>query len=112
VEQEPAQEEPASEGEWLVVGRIRLNRRTGEVFGGTRRISLTPSEFAVLKLLMTRGGHGVTRDAIRAASRTGTNGEEVPDPDALLDELRRKTGIRGRGQGVRQERAPVYFFGQ
>jgi hypothetical protein len=111
-DQEPAREEPASEGEWLTVGRIRLNRRTGEVFAGTRRISLTPSELGVLKLLMTRGGHGVTRDAIRAASSTGPAGEDVPDPDAILAELRRKTGIRGRGQGVRQERAPVYFFGQ
>ena len=111
-EEQPAQEEPASEGEWLVVGRIRLNRRTGEVFAGTRRISLTPGEFGVLKLLMTRGGHGVTRDAIRAASSTGNDGEDAPDPDAILAELRRKTGISGRGSGVRQERALVYFFGQ
>ena len=111
-EREPAHEEPMSEGEWLVAGRIRLNRRTGEVFAGTRRISLTPGELGVLKLLMTRGGHGVTQDAIRAASSTGAEGEEVPDPEAILAELRRKTGIRGRGQGVRQERALVYFFGE
>jgi hypothetical protein len=111
-EEEPSPEEPASEGEWLVVGRVRLNRMTGEVFAGTRRISLTPSEFGVLKLLMTRGGHGVTRDAIRAASSTGNNGEDLPDPDAILAELRRKTGISGRGGGVRQERTLVYFFGE
>ncbi len=111
-EEEPSPEEPASEDEWLVVGRIRLNRRTGHVFSATRRISLTPSEFAVLQLLMTRGGHGVTRDAILAASTTGNDSDDVPDPDAVLAELRRKTGIRGRGQGVRQERALVYFFGQ
>jgi hypothetical protein len=108
----PQQEEdPGEAGEWLVVGRIRLSHRSGEVFAGTRRISLTPGEFAVLELLMTRGGHGVTRDAIRAAASTGKNGEEAPDPDAILAELRRKTGIRGRGQGMRQERALVYFFG-
>jgi hypothetical protein len=111
-EEESPQEEPASEDEWLVVGRIRLNRRTGHVYAATRRISLTPSEFAVLQLLMTRGGHGVTRDAILAASTAGTDSDDVPDPDAVLAELRRKTGIRGRGQGVRQERALVYFFGQ
>jgi hypothetical protein len=111
-EEESPQEEPASEDEWLVVGRIRLNRRTGHVFAATRRISLTPSEFAVLQLLMTRGGHGVTRDAILAASTAGTDSDDVPDPDAVLAELRRKTGISGRGQGVRQERALVYFFGQ
>jgi hypothetical protein len=111
-EKEPAQEhEPAGEGEWLVVGRIRLNRRTGDVFVGARRILLTPGEFAVLQLLMTRGGHGVTRDAIRAASSTGADDEPVPDPDDILAELRRKTGISGRGQGVRQERTLVYFFG-
>ena len=118
---EPAEPEPEPEGqaEWLVVGRVRLSRRTGDVFSGTRRISLSPAQFAVLELLMTRGGHGVTRDAIRAAAAaTGANGEEAPDLDnvedldAFVAELRRKTGISGRGQGVRQERANVYFFGE
>jgi DNA-binding response OmpR family regulator len=115
-DESPQEEEeeagPTDAGEWLVVGRIRLRRGTGEVFAGTRRISVTPVEFAVLELLMTRGGHGVTRDAISAAARTGKNGDELPDPEAILAELRRKTGIRGRGQGVRQERALVYFFGE
>jgi DNA-binding response OmpR family regulator len=118
---EPAEPEPEPErqDEWLVVGRVRLSRRTGDVFSGTRRISLSPAQFAVLELLMTRGGHGVTRDAIRAAAAaTGSNGEEAPDLDnvedldAFVAELRRKTGISGRGQGVRQERANVYFFGE
>jgi DNA-binding response OmpR family regulator len=120
---EPAEPEPEPEpegqAEWLVVGRVRLSRRTGDVFSGTRRISLSPAQFAVLELLMTRGGHGVTRDAIRAAAAaTGANGEEAPDLDnvedldAFVAELRRKTGISGRGQGVRQERANVYFFGE
>jgi hypothetical protein len=117
---EPAEAEPVEPDvgdEWLVVGRVRLSRRTGDVYSGTRRISLTPAQFAVLELLMTRGGHGVTRDAIRAAI-TGSNGSQTPelddveDLDAFLAELRRKTGIRGRGQGVRQERANVYFFGE
>jgi hypothetical protein len=115
---EPGPVEPEVHDEWLVVGRVRLSRRTGDVFSGTRRISLSPAQFAVLELLMTRGGHGVTRDAIRAAAAaTGANGEEAPDLDSVEDldafvaELRRKTGISGRGQGVRQERANVYFFG-
>jgi two-component system response regulator MprA len=95
----------------LVAGRIRLSRNTGEVFSGTRRVLLTRSEFAVLELLMTRGGQGVTRDAIRAATRSEDNGEEAPDLDVILTELWRKTGIRGRGQGMRKERALVYFFG-
>jgi hypothetical protein len=38
--------------------------------------------------------------------------DDVEDLDAFLAELRRKTGISGRGQGVRQERANVYFFGE
>jgi DNA-binding response OmpR family regulator len=95
-----------------VVGRLRLSRRTGEVFSGARRLSLTSAQFAVLELLMARGAHGVTRDAIHAAASTESNGEEPVDLDAFLAELRHKTGIRGRGRGVRQERANVYFFGE
>jgi DNA-binding response OmpR family regulator len=109
---EPPKEEEIDEAdEWLVAGRIRLSRNTGEVFSGTRRVLLTRTEFAVLELLMTRGGQGVTRDAIRAATRSEDNGEEAPDLDVILTELWRKTGIRGRGQGMRKERALVYFFG-
>jgi hypothetical protein len=108
----PKQEEPDEVDEWLAVDRLRLNRRTREVFAGPRRISLTPGEVAVLELLMTDGGHGVTRDAILAAAAPASNGEETPDPDSVLAELRRKTGIRGRGRGVRSERAYVYFFGE
>ncbi len=99
-------------GEWLVVDRLRLNRSTHEVFSGSRRITLTAAEFAVLELLMTSGGHGVTRDAIHAAAGPEGNGEEAPDLDGVLAELRRKTGIRGRGRGVRSERTLVYFFGE
>ena len=109
---EPAPEEPADGSDWLVVDRLRLNRRTREVFSGSRRITLTAAEFAVLELLMTSGGHGVTRDAIHAAACPGGNGEEAPDLDGLVTELRRKTGIRGRGRGVRSERTLVYFFGE
>ena len=58
---EPAPEEPVDASDWLVVDRLRLNRRTHEVFSGSRRITLTAAEFAVLELLMTSGGHGVTR---------------------------------------------------
>ncbi len=107
---EPLPEEPAEPADWLVVGRLRLSRSAGEVFSGSRRISLTSTEFAVLELLMTRGGHGVTQDAIRAAASTNGNGGEPLDLDDILAELRRKTGLRGRGRGVRSERTLVYFF--
>jgi hypothetical protein len=93
---EPAPEEPVDASDWLVVDRLRLNRRTHEVFSGSRRITLTAAEFAVLELLMTSGGHGVTRDAIHAAACPVGNGGEAPDLDRLVAELRRKTGIRGR----------------
>jgi hypothetical protein len=108
----PEPEEHSVEAdEWLVAGRIRLSRTTGEVFSGARRVALTPTELAVLELLMTRGGQGVTRDAIRATIGSEDNGHDTADLDVTLAELRRKTGIRGRRQGVRQERTLVYFFG-
>jgi hypothetical protein len=109
---DPDPEEPVAAGDWLVVDRLRLNRNTHEVFSASRRITLTAAEFAVLELLMTGGGHGVTRDAIHAAAFPDGIGEEAPDLDGILAELRRKTGIRGRGRGVRSERTLVYFFGE
>ena len=99
------------EPEWLVAGDLRLRRTTGEVWSGNHQVALTPAELGVLELLMTSGGQGVTTEAIMTASGLDEDSDEWADPDAIVAQLRRKTGIRGRGQAVRKERVLLYFFG-
>ena len=98
--------------DWLVVDRLRLNRSTREVFSGSRRITLTPAEFAVLELLMTSGGHGVTRDAIRAAAARRATVRRRLTSMGYWPSSGARRAFRGRGRGVRSERAMVYFFGE
>lgn len=88
-----------------------MRRSTGEVWSGNHQVSLTPAELGVLELLMTNGGRGVTTDAIIAAAGLDEDSGEVVDPDAIVAQLRRKTGVRGRGQAVRKERVLLYFLG-
>jgi DNA-binding response OmpR family regulator len=84
---------------------------TGEVLVGGYPVALTPAELAVLELLMTNRGHGVTTEAIVEAARLDESSDEWTDPDAIVARLRRKTRVRGRGQAVRKERVQLYFFG-
>ena len=84
---------------------------TGEVWAGGHQVVLTPAELAVLELLMKNRGQGVTTEAIIEAAQLDETSTEWDDPDAIVTQLRRKTGIRGRGQSVRKERVLLYFFG-
>ena len=99
------------EEEWLVSGDLRLCRSTGEVWSGRRSVSLTPIELRVLGLLMTNGDRGVTREAMAAAAGYGRGAEWIAgNPEAVVRELRRKTGTRGHARRVRKERVMMYYF--
>ena len=93
--------------DWLTSGDLRMQRSTGQVIAHGREVSLTSPELGVLELLLRSGTDGVTPDAIKAAA-----GDGAGDPDAIVAQLRRKTGVRGRGQGVRKERVLLYFLGE
>jgi DNA-binding response OmpR family regulator len=93
--------------DWLTSGDLRMRRSTGQVIAHGREVSLTRPELGVLELLLRSGGDGVTPEAIKAAAGDGEH-----DPDAIVAQLRRKTGVRGRGQGVRKERVLLYFLGE
>ena len=84
-----------------------MQRSTGQVIAHGREVSLTRPELGVLELLLRSGSDGVTPEAIKAAA-----GDGAGDPDAIVAQLRRKTGVRGRGQGVRKERVLLYFLGE
>ena len=99
------------EPDWLVQGPLRLRRSTKQAWVNDRPIVLTESEAGVLELLMRNGGEGVTPHAIIAAAGVREGEEGWVEPDAIVAQLRRKTGVRGRSQGVRKERVLLYFFG-
>ena len=96
--------------EWIVAGDLRVSRTLGEVWCGDRKVELNPSELRVLELLISSGDRGVTREALVEASELD---DDVPGPDpveAIVTQVRRKTGIRGRGHAVRKERVVTYFL--
>ena len=81
---------------------------TGEVWAGGHEVLLTPAELAVLELLMTNGGQGVTTEAIIEAAQLDETSPEWDDPDAIVTQLRRKTGDpRARPVGPQGAGAPV-----
>ena len=83
---------------------------TGEVWSGNRRVELNEAERAVLELLLTEGGHGLTSESIlEAAGLPPDEGREAAD--AIIATVRRKTGTAGRNQTVRKEQVVVYYFG-
>jgi DNA-binding response OmpR family regulator len=86
-----------------------VDRATGEVWSGDHKVDLTPTELRVLELLITNAEHGVTREALVEAGELDEGGG--PDAvDAIVTQVRRKTGIRGRGHAVRKERVVTYFL--
>jgi hypothetical protein len=104
-----ASEPPPDGPDWIVAGNVRLSPGRGEVWCGNRRVELTPEELGILELLMASGGRGVTRDAIIEAGQL----DEADGPDAVdavVAQVRRKTGVRGQGNVVRKERVVTYFL--
>jgi hypothetical protein len=100
-----------AEPEWLESGDLRMCPSTGAVIANGREVSLTAAELGVLELLLTSGNEGVTPEAIKAAAGAGDDDGEEVDPDAIVLQLRRKTGLRGRNTGMRKERVLLYFLG-
>ena len=79
----------------------------GEVWCGNRRVELSPPELGILELMISSGGRGVPRDALIAAGQLEERPEMV---DAMLAQVRRKTGVRGHANAIRKERVVTYFL--
>ena len=109
----PASGRSAPDEGWITVGELRMCAGTGEVWSGKEQISLSPTELAVLELLMRSGGQGVTSEAIIEAAQLQEGTPEFEDPDLLVNVIRRKTKGRGRGAAgaVRKERVLLYYLG-
>src|SRR6516162_6597805 len=55
---------PVAQAVWLQVGDLRLNQGTREVRRGTRSISLTRTEYAILEVLIRQAGRVLSRDTL------------------------------------------------
>lgn len=108
---EGAVERGGDDSQWLVSGRLRMCPATGEVLMGRRRANLDPRELRVLQLLITKGGKGLTAQSIVEAAGLEFDGDDQMAANAIITQVRLKTGMRGRGQTVRHERVLTYFFG-
>jgi DNA-binding response OmpR family regulator len=87
-----------------------VSRALGEAWCRDRKVDLSSAELRVLELLITSGDRGVTREAIAEAGEVDVDGVGPDAVDAIVTQVRRKTGIRGRGHAVRKERVVTYFL--
>jgi hypothetical protein len=106
----PASGSPGDGTEWIVAGDLRVSPTRGEAWSGDRRVDLTPAELRVLELLITSGDRGVTREELAEAGELDDSRVGPDAVDAIVTQVRRKTGIRGRGHAVRKERVVTYFL--
>jgi hypothetical protein len=106
----PAPAPTGDPAEWIVAGDLRVSRTLDEAWCGDHKVELSPAELRCLELLITSGDRGVTREELAEA---GEFDDDVAGPDAvdaLVTQVRRKTGIRGRRHAVRKERVVTYFL--
>ena len=97
----------------LQVADLVLDPATHEVFRGTRKIALTPTEFRLLEFLMRRAGRVVSRSSIIDAVWGFDQQVENNTLDAFISLLRNKIDndhprrlihtVRGFGYSVRTE---------
>ncbi|MGC4008486.1 MAG: response regulator transcription factor [Pseudomonas sp.] len=82
-------------GDEVACGQLRYDRGTQTLFRNGRAVDLSPREGALLRALMQRPGHGVTKERLLALVFAG--GEDV-QPDAIeviVHRLRRKIAHSG-----------------
>jgi two-component system response regulator MprA len=85
-------------GGTLRVNDLQLNPRTRQVTRGDHAIELTPTEFALLELLMRNAGVVLTRDAIRERVWGVDDTYGSNTLDVYVGYLRRKTEAGGEAR--------------
>ncbi|MQA03860.1 MAG: response regulator [Streptosporangiales bacterium] len=85
---------------WLRVDDLELNPRTRQVRRGERVVDLTPTEFALLELLMRNAGVVLTRDAIRERVWGVDDSDGSNTLDVYIGYLRRKTEAGGEARMI------------
>jgi two-component system response regulator MprA len=90
---------PEHEGS-LRVDDLQLNPRTRQVRRGDRAVELTPTEFALLELLMRNAEVVLTRDAIRERVWGFDDSYGSNTLDVFVGYLRRKTEAGGEARMI------------
>lgn len=90
---------PEQEGS-LRVGDLELNLRTRQVTRGDRAVELTPTEFALLELLMRNAGVVLTRDVIRERVWGFDDSYRSNTLNVYIGYLRRKTEAGGEARMI------------
>jgi DNA-binding response OmpR family regulator len=85
---------PVAQPVWLQVGDLRLNQGTREVRRGTRSISLTRTEYAILEVLIRQPGRVLSRDTL-IENVWGHADIENNTLDAFMRLLRSKVELAG-----------------
>jgi two-component system response regulator MprA len=84
----------------LRVDDLKLNPRTRQVTRGDRAVELTPTEFALLELLLRNAGTVLTRDAIRERVWGFDDSYGSNTLDVYVGYLRRKTEAGGEARMI------------
>ena len=99
--------------EELAVGPLRMDRQQHQLWVSGAKVMLTPLEFRLLSLLMTRKGRIQSRKALLTDVWEGNTSVQIRTVDVHIKRLREKLGSAGnmletvRGMGYRiQERPP------
>ncbi len=85
---------PVAQPVWLRVGDLSLNQGTREVRRGTRPLTLTRTEYAILELLMRNAGRVLSRDML-ISTVWGHTDIESNTLDAFMRLLRGKVEAPG-----------------
>lgn len=95
----------------LKVADLTLDPATHQVFRNKRLIELTPTEFALLELLMRNAGRVLERDAIIAAVWNTEESVEDSNLNAFISLLRQKVDRDGAVQLIQTVRGVGYRVG-
>ena len=93
------------------VGDLTLDPATHQVFRNNRRIELTPTEFALLELLMRNAGRVLERNAIIAAVWNTEDSVEESNLNTFISLLRQKIDSDGAVQLIQTVRGVGYRVG-
>jgi DNA-binding response OmpR family regulator len=92
----------------LVAGHVMLDSERRRVFAGDVEVDLSPTEFALLELLMRNSGRSLSRDQILERVWGYDADPESNLVDLYIHYLRRKLALNGRRAPIRTVRGVGY----
>jgi two-component system OmpR family response regulator len=91
-------------------GDVRIDFSARRLERGGADIPITAREWAVLEILVARGGRIVTREELLDLAWPGAGAGASESLDVIVSRLRKKLGPRGAGDWIRTVRGEGYVF--